>query len=105
MIAVPELGGDEHVLARDCARLEYLLHGLADGLFIAVAFRAIEVAKAHVECSLGCLPGRDGIGNQRAKAQGGHCPRAVDERDLRLTKRVGRHTRTPPFSQRIRSTH
>ena len=72
MIAVPELRGDEHVLALDRPRLEHLLHRVADGLFVAVAFGAIEVTKPRFQCSLGRLFGRDGIGNQRAEPEGGH---------------------------------
>src|SRR6185437_35584 len=53
MIAVPELRGDEHILPLDRPRLEHLLHRIADGLFIAVAFRTIEVTKSHLQCGLG----------------------------------------------------
>ena len=90
MIVVPELGGDEHVLALDRPRLEHLLHGIADGLFIAVAFRTIEVTKPHFQGRLGRLSGLEGIRNQRAESQGGHCPGAVGEGDLRIAKSVGR---------------
>ena len=82
MIAVPELRGDEHVLPLDRSRLEHLLHGIADGLFIAVAFRTVEVTKSHFQRSLGGPFGRERIGNQRSDPEGGKCIGSVSEGDL-----------------------
>ena len=106
MIAVPELRGDEHVLPLDRSRLEHLLHGIADGLFIAVAFRTVEVTKSDFEGSTGCLVGRDRIRNQRSESEGGNGTGSVSEGDLRKAKSIERcHAIAPPSWEPGMSPH
>src|SRR6202011_2431140 len=80
----------------NCPGLEHLLHGVADRLFIAVAFRTVEVSKSHFQCGLGCLFRGEGIGGQRAKPDRRERARSVDKGNHLMAKRVGvYHARTP----------
>jgi hypothetical protein len=73
-VVVPQLRGDKYVLPLNCPCLDHLLHGVADHLFIAVAFRTVEVSKSYFQCGLGCLFRGEGIGDQRAKSEAGIAP-------------------------------
>jgi hypothetical protein len=85
---IPELRRDEHVLPLNLPRLEHPLHRVADRLFIAVAFRTIEVTEPHFQRGLGRLPGREWIGNQRAEPEGRDLAGSVGEGYLRIAKGV-----------------
>src|SRR5262249_49088286 len=86
----------EHVLLSNRARLEDVLHGIADRLFIAIAFGTIEVAKPHFQSRLCCLPSREEIGYQRPESQRRHRTGSVSEGNLRKTKSGGRRHDCPP---------
>jgi hypothetical protein len=102
MIVVPQLRGDEHVLPLNRTRPEHLLQCVADRSFIAVSFRAIEVAKPDFQCSLGCLFGRMGVWNQRAEPDERNCTGAVGEGNLHTAKSVGRcHAHIPPLYREL----
>src|SRR5262249_1037473 len=88
MIVVPELRGDKQVVPLDCSFLENLLNGVADGLLIAVALRAIEMAKSRLQCGLGRVAGYEGIRNQRPESEGGDCAGSVGEGYVRMAKCV-----------------
>ncbi len=89
VIRIPEFGGDEDILAPGCAGAVCGLHGVADGLFVAVAFGAVEVAEADFEGGLNGLSGGEGIGDEGAEADGGDGAGAVGEGDSGVAKRVG----------------
>src|SRR5271157_4704191 len=70
MIVIPELRGDKHFLSLNLARLEHRLDRFADLLFISVPFGSVELAKSCLQRRLGRGSGCDGVGNQRAEAEG-----------------------------------
>ena len=97
MIVVPQLRGDKYVFPLNCPWLDHLLHGVADRLFIAVAFRTVEVSKSHFQCGLGCLLRGEGVGDQRAKSEGGDRARSVREGNPGVAQGVGGcHACFPP---------
>jgi hypothetical protein len=63
MIGVPKLCGDENVFPPNCARFERFPHRVTNRLFIAVSFRAIEMAKSHLQGDLRRQFGCGGGGN------------------------------------------
>ena len=63
MIGVPQLRGNEQVLPLKRSRLERFLNRITNRLFIAVAFRTIEMSKSDFQCRLGRLFGCDRIRN------------------------------------------
>src|ERR1700710_2800656 len=71
MIGVPQLRGDEQVLAPKRARLECVVNSLANGDFIAIAFRTIQMSKSRFQRRPGRLLGCNEVRNQRAKPDGG----------------------------------
>ena len=88
MIVIPDFRGDKHFLSLDLPRLEYLLDRFADLLFISVPFRGVELAKSCLQRRLGRDSGRDGVGNQRAKAERGDGTGSIIEGYLRVAKVV-----------------
>lgn len=72
MIVVPALGGDKNILPSNRPGGEYLPHRIADGLFIAIALRAVEVSKPQFQGRPGGLLGRQRIRNQCAEAERRH---------------------------------
>lgn len=69
VVRIPELRRDEDVLALDRAGRELRLQGLADFLFVAIAFRTVEVPEAHLQGVPGRGPGFGRIGNQRTESE------------------------------------
>jgi hypothetical protein len=96
MIGVPEFRSDENVFPPHYSRLESFPHRIANRLFIAVSLGAVEMAKAHFQGGPGCLFRYEGVGNKRAKPDGGNSAGSVGEGDLLIAKHIGAcHAHTP----------
>jgi hypothetical protein len=54
VVVVPELRADKDFLALHASSPEHLLKRLSDGLFVAIALRAVELPKANLQSRLGC---------------------------------------------------
>src|ERR1041385_6169973 len=52
VVGVPQLRGNEHVVALNLPSLEYLLHRIANRFLIAVPFGAVERSKARFQRGL-----------------------------------------------------
>jgi hypothetical protein len=89
VIGVPQLRGDENVLARDRSTGECCLQRTANLALVPVSFRAIEVAESGVESVSGRSYRYGWVGNQSAEAQCGHAAGSVVERNSRHAQ-IGR---------------
>ena len=85
MIGVPQLGRHEQVLAPKLARLERILHRIADRRLVAIALGAIEMPESGLQCGTGRLPGHDWIGNERAESHRRNRPGPISG-NSRVTK-------------------
>src|ERR1700760_4358752 len=86
MIGVPQLGGDEDLLARDSSSCNSRLQRLAYLPLVAVSLRAIEVSKSGFQRISGGTYRHGCIWNQGAKPECGDTAGSVVERYSRIPK-------------------
>jgi len=72
MIGIPQLRGNEHVLALNRSGREHLTQRITHRFLIAVPLCAIEMSKPDFQCSLGRLLCCGEIRNERAEPDSGH---------------------------------
>jgi hypothetical protein len=72
MVIVPELCGDEEIVAPDHSFSQHVFQLFAHRLFVSISLRAIELAKADFQSSSSRAPGIAKIGDQGSKPKGGN---------------------------------
>jgi len=70
MIGIPQLRRDEDILTRDGVHGELCRQCLTHRPLIPIAFRAIQVTKAHPQCVRGRNLGFSRVRDQRSETQG-----------------------------------
>src|ERR1700754_1812971 len=86
VVVVPQLRGDEQLVATNDAGLERIAHRETHDVFVAVELGAIEMTKAGFERDPDRLPRGDGVWNQGAEANGRDGTGAMGERYPRIAK-------------------
>ena len=88
VVGVPQLGGDKDVRPLDRPCCERLQQRISHRVFVAVAFRAIQVSEAHFQCRLGGIDGLHRIRDQGPESGDGDRAGSVVKGNPGASKRV-----------------